>query len=121
MFGNTMMQIVDNNSVNLTKMNEIGNANNGQGGIGFTQYGNDNQNMAFADVDVTPANLNALTLASSGWKYLANGSNQGTAWRTLNNPGAPWTAGTASFGYGRTQATTITAGNASAYFVKNML
>ncbi len=120
MFGNTMMQIIDNNVVNTTKMNEIGNANNGQGGIGFTQYGNDNENMAFADVDITPAGATPLTLNASGWKYLANGSNQATKWRTLNNPSSPWVAGTASFGYGRTQATTITAGNVTSYFLKNI-
>ena len=120
MFGNTMMHIIDNNAVNTTKMNESGNAANGQGGLGFTQYGNDNQNMQFTDVDVTPANLTAFSLGASGWKYLANGSNQGTAWRTLNSPASPWTSASASFGYGRTQTTTITSGNATAYFLKNV-
>lgn len=119
-FGNTMMHIIDNNAVNLTKMNEIGNANNGQGGIGFTQYGNDNQNMQFADVDATPANLTVFSLGASGWKYLADGSNQGTAWRTLNNPGAPWTAGTASFGYNHGQTTTIPNGTVTSYYLKTV-
>ena len=119
-FGNTMMHIIDNNAVNTTKMNESGNAGNGQGGLGFTQYGNDNQNMQFTDVDATPANLTAFSLGASGWKYLANGSNQGTAWRTLNSPASPWVSASASFGYGRTQATTITSGNATAYFLKNV-
>ena len=119
-FGNTMMNIVDNNAINTTKMNESGNANNGQGGLGFTQYGNDNQNMQFADIDATPANLTAFSLGASGWKYLANGSNQGTAWRALNSPTSPWVSAAASFGYGHTQTTSITSGNASAYFLKTV-
>ena len=53
MFGNTIMNITDNNTVNLVKMNETGNAANGVGGIGFSQYGNDNSNMLFADADGT--------------------------------------------------------------------
>jgi uncharacterized repeat protein (TIGR01451 family) len=51
MFGNTIMNIVENGTVNLTKMNQTGNAANGVGGLGFSQYGNDNSNMVFADVD----------------------------------------------------------------------
>ncbi|MFN8247919.1 MAG: T9SS type A sorting domain-containing protein [Ferruginibacter sp.] len=120
MFGNTSMHIIDNGAVNSTKMNELGDPNNGQGGLGFSQYGNDNQNMQFTDVDATPANMTVFNMGASGWRYLANGSNQGTAWRTLNNPGAPWVAANASFGYGRTQTTTIPSGNATAYFVKSI-
>ncbi len=119
-FGNTMMHIIDNNVVNTTKMNDLGNPSNGQGGLGFTQYGNDNQNMQFADIDVTPANITVFNLGSAGWKYLANGSNQGTAWRTLNNPASPWVSGTSSFGYGRTQTTTIPGGNFTSYFLKTV-
>ncbi len=114
MFGNSSMHIIDNNVVNTAKMNGLANAS------GITPYGNDNQNMQFADVDATPANLNALSLGASGWRYLANGSDQGTAWRTLNNPAAPWVNSTASFGYGRTQTTTIPGATANAYFVKTV-
>lgn len=69
MIGNTSMHIVKNNgTVNLTKMNEIGNANNGQGGLGFTQYGNDNNNMTHADMDTDASTKNStsanLTLPS---------------------------------------------------------
>ncbi|MBS1929246.1 MAG: T9SS type A sorting domain-containing protein [Chitinophagaceae bacterium] len=120
LFGNTMMNIVDNNAVNLTKMNELGNAANGQGGLGFTQYGNDNENMQFADVDVTPASLNAIAYGASGWKYLADGSNQGTAWATLDNPGSPWTAGTGSLGFNSSQTTTIPNVGVTSYFVKTV-
>ena len=120
MFGNTSMHIIDNNVVNTTKMNESGNAANGQGGLGFTQYGNDGENTQFADIDVSAVDATLFNLGASGWKYLANGSNQGTAWRILNNPGAPWVSGTASFGYGLTQTTTITSGNVTSYFLKNV-
>jgi uncharacterized repeat protein (TIGR01451 family) len=52
MIGNTSMHILRNNgSVNTTQMNEISNANNGQGGVGYTQYGNDQSNMQFARID----------------------------------------------------------------------
>jgi len=114
LFGNTSMHIIDNNVVNTTKMNGLANAQ------GLTTYGNDGENMQFADVDTDPANLAAFALGASGWKYLANGSNQGTAWRTLNNPGSPWTAGTASFGYGSSQTTTISGGKVTSYYLKNV-
>src|SRR6478735_4816770 len=45
LFGNTMMHIVDNGTVNLTKMNQTG--ING----GASIYGNDNSNMTFIDID----------------------------------------------------------------------
>jgi len=116
MFGNTGMHILNGD----TKMNDLGNPANTSGGLGQTSYGNDNEDMEFTDIDATPANLNVFALGSAGWKYLANGSNQGTAWRTLNNPASPWVSGTSSFGYGHSQTTTIASGNASAYFVKTV-
>ncbi len=79
--GNTGMHILNNNStVNLTQMNEIGNAANGIGGVGFTQYGNDNSNMQFIDIDglaetyssssadlLLPAGLNTIKFARLYW------------------------------------------------------
>jgi len=54
--GNTIMHIVNssNGTVRTNRMNEISNSGNGQGGVGSTQYGNDNENMQFADVDGNP-------------------------------------------------------------------
>jgi methionine-rich copper-binding protein CopC len=43
---------------------------------------------------------------NSTWKYLDNGSNQGTAWRTVSFNDASWPTGTAAFGYGTTGITT---------------
>ncbi len=43
---------------------------------------------------------------NSSWKYLANGSNQGTAWRATAFNDASWPTGTAAFGYGTSGITT---------------
>ena len=59
--------------------------------------------------------LNAQTSLisyNSSWKYLDNGSNQGTAWRTTSFNDATWATGTAAFGYGTTGiTTTVSFGN----------
>ncbi len=55
MSGNTSMHIVDNGTPNLVKMNESG--LNG----GASQYGNDNQNMTFIDIDGTPGTTNSTS------------------------------------------------------------
>jgi len=80
MFGNGILHIIDNNTVNLVKMNETGNSANGVGGIGFSQYGNDNQNMQFIDIDgvattqnsssadlILPAGSNTIKFARLYW------------------------------------------------------
>jgi len=61
--GNTSMHIFNNNNgtVRTDRMNEISNASNGQGGIGYTQYGNDDENMQFADVDDNPLTKNSTS------------------------------------------------------------
>src|SRR6187402_3204931 len=43
---------------------------------------------------------------NSSWKYLANGSNQGTAWRATSFNDGTWSTGTAAFGYGISGITT---------------
>jgi methionine-rich copper-binding protein CopC len=49
---------------------------------------------------------------NSSWKYLANGSNQGTAWRATAFNDAAWPSGTAAFGYGTSGiTTTVSFGN----------
>jgi len=42
----------------------------------------------------------ALVNQASVWKYLDNGSNQGTGWRQLNFGDTSWPSGPAEFGYG---------------------
>ena len=72
MFGNTILNIVENNNnVNLTKMNETSNASNGVGGLGFSQYGNDGNNMQFVDIDGNSSTVNS----SSADLVLPSGTN----------------------------------------------
>lgn len=61
--------------------------------------------------------------SSSGWRYLGNGSNQGTAWRTPGFNDSAWSVGTSELGYGDTDEATVVpfvtnAGlkNATSYF-----
>jgi len=45
-------------------------------------------------------NSTTLVSAGSNWRYLDNGSDQGTAWRTLAFNDSGWSNGVAQFGYG---------------------
>ena len=62
-FGNTSMQIIDNSTANLQKMNESGDAGNGIGGIGFSQFGNDEENMQPVITDFQLSILNIISAA----------------------------------------------------------
>jgi hypothetical protein len=44
---------------------------------------------------------------ASAWKYLDNGSNQGTEWKTSLFSDAAWKSGNADFGYGDNDETTV--------------
>lgn len=95
-FGNTIMHIVDNSNPNTTKMNESGNAANGQGGLGYSQYGNDGENMQYTDVDaniVTP-----LINTGDNWNY-STASSQPASWPNVTLAGGP---GPSPLGYGPT-------------------
>ncbi|MCY7292958.1 MAG: T9SS type A sorting domain-containing protein [Ferruginibacter sp.] len=105
-FGNTSMQIVDNSVANLLKMNETGDAGNTSGGIGFSQYGNDNENMQPVITDIQLPVFNVFS-AGATWSYNNPNSDQGIAWRTLVNPTLNWVSATGSFGYGNTETVTI--------------
>jgi hypothetical protein len=48
-----------------------------------------------------------LLAFGSGWRYLDNGSNQGTDWRGLNFSDSTWRWGSAQFGYGDGDETTV--------------
>ncbi len=50
----------------------------------------------------------------SAWKYLCNGSNQGTAWRAVSFSDATWSTGTAQLGYGDSDEKTIVSYGANA-------
>jgi len=70
-------------------------------------------------------NPTTLIAAGSGWKYLDDGSNQGTAWRAINFADNTWSNGVAQLGFGdgdenpagRIRRTnTMTAGNSITTF-----
>ncbi len=69
----------------------------------------------------TPAATTSPTLIATGsiWKYLDNGSNQGTAWRALAFDDSAWKSGPAQLGYGDgDEATVVSYGsNANNKFV----
>src|SRR4026207_484645 len=73
---------------------------------------------AFLGLLSSQFSLNAqTTLISTGavWKYLDNGSDQGTAWRAISFNDSAWTNGPAELGYGdstdgRPEATVISFG-----------
>lgn len=50
----------------------------------------------------------------SSWKYLANGSNQGTEWKGISFSDASWSSGTSQFGYGEGDEATIVSYGADA-------
>jgi secreted PhoX family phosphatase len=57
----------------------------------------------------------ATTLVAQGstWRYLDNGSNQGTAWRAFGFNDSAWKTGAAPLGYGDPVATTVSFGSSS--------
>ena len=59
---------------------------------------------------LTPSAVLATTTlvpAGSVWKYLDNGSNQGTAWRALSFNDSSWPSGSAQLGYGDGDEATV--------------
>jgi hypothetical protein len=48
-----------------------------------------------------------LPYLSAGWKYLDNGSNQGTAWRGVGFDDSTWASGPAELGYGNGDEATV--------------
>ncbi len=49
----------------------------------------------------------ALVPAGANWKYLDDGSDQGTAWRAADFDDGAWVTGTAQFGYGDVETGTV--------------
>ncbi|MDD2598787.1 MAG: lamin tail domain-containing protein [Kiritimatiellae bacterium] len=52
------------------------------------------------------ASIETLIPTGAAWKYLDNGSDQGTAWKELSFNDSTWAAGYAKFGYGPEEHTT---------------
>lgn len=59
-----------------------------------------------------------LTYGSS-WKYLDNGSDQGTAWSQTGFNDASWASGNAQLGYGDNDETTVVTGNKTTYYFRS--
>ena len=117
-FGNTSMQVINNSVANLQKMNESGVANNGVGGIGFSQYGNDGENMQPVITDLQLQILNIISAADE-WNYNNPNSNLGSGWQTNSMSTSAWVNLNGSFGYGRNENTTIPRAKTN-YFYKSV-
>src|SRR3954452_2600189 len=66
--------------------------------------------VAFLILSVGPSLLGAtITLVSTGsvWRYLDDGSDQGTAWRSLTFNDTDWKFGRAQLGYGEGDEATV--------------
>ncbi|HEY6162309.1 MAG TPA: Ig-like domain-containing protein [Bacteroidia bacterium] len=60
-----------------------------------------------AEYNAVPSSVNEPISAGSTWRYLDNGSNQGTAWRSMSFDDASWKTGNAQLGYGDGDETTV--------------
>ena len=64
------------------------------------------------------AQTDILIATNSVWKYLDDGSDQGTAWRGSGFNDASWPSGTAPLGYGMTSITTTNAAGRITYYYR---
>lgn len=58
-----------------------------------------------------------LVAQGSAWRYLDNGSNQGTAWRASGFVDTSWLQGPAPLGYGNPMSTTVNGGPSGARYI----
>jgi hypothetical protein len=92
------------------------------GAYAFRLTASDGELQAFDDVTVIvrqPPAATTLVAKGSTWKYLDDGSNQGTAWRGANFSDSSWKSGPAQLGYGDGgEATTLDFGpNSNSKFI----
>jgi len=69
-------------------------------------------NVASTTTSAAPVS-STLIGAGSAWKYLDNGSDQGTAWRAASFVDTAWKSGLAQFGYGDGDEKTVIASGSS--------
>ena len=62
---------------------------------------------------LTPPTTTTLVAAGSVWRFLDNGTNQGTAWRAIDFVDTAWKTGAAPLGYGDPVATVVSFGSRS--------
>jgi secreted PhoX family phosphatase len=68
---------------------------------------------AAAPTTTSPTGPVTLVATGSTWRYLDDGSDQGTAWRSLSFNDGSWRSGPAPLGYGDPVATTVSYGSRS--------
>ena len=100
----TTLAYTDSNLTNGTTYHYVVTAVNAQG-----------ESASSSQASATPMASGTTTFVALGavWKYLDNGSNQGTAWRTPAFADAGWASGPAELGYGDDQATVVSYGPSS--------
>src|SRR5688500_16136254 len=83
--------------------------------------------LLFLFISIQAFSQQTIVPYGSSWKYLDNGSNQGTAWRATSFNDAGWASGNAKLGYGIPDATTTVSygpdannKNVTTYFRKNI-
>ncbi len=83
----------------------------------LTATGRDDSGNSYV---ATPVNFGVgqvIVHSNAVWKYLDNGSDQGTAWRALGFNDSTWASGPAELGYGDSdEATVVSGGTAGAFF-----
>ena len=65
-----------------------------------TDNTNTSASSTVVNISVVTLGIDELISAGSGWKYLDNGTNQGTAWTISSFNDATWKTGNAELGYG---------------------
>src|SRR6266487_2812886 len=73
----------------------------------FTANGKDNAGNTYEAAPVSIAVSSTLVSRGSNWKYLDNGTDQGTNWSTLGFDDSSWTNGPAELGYGDGDEATV--------------
>jgi len=74
--------------------------------------------LLFLSISITNSFSQISTIVSSNslWKYLDNGSDQGTSWRDLNFNDNSWSQGNAPLGFGNAYTTLVSSGKIGYYF-----
>lgn len=94
MFGNTITAIYNNGSqttggtVNTTAMNDFGSYGNGE----TSQYGNDNSNIQFVNIDYVAASTDTLFKFGRSWKEVLPTTGEPSGWEASNFNDAGWSA-----------------------------
>jgi hypothetical protein len=84
-------------------------------GLGYNLGANTSATVTITD-DLIDSLTNRMITPGSVWKYLDDGSNQGTAWRDPLFDDAAWDTGAAMLGFGEDEQTTVSSGFLTYYF-----